>query len=119
MTRSAPSEQGSAAVSAALLPITRSYAVVWSSGGEVGSGRLDPFPDRLELCGREPTFSIAFSELLGAVIARSKGDRLRGLPVLVLRGRGGTSLRIASLEGPGRLHELAQHVERAGLAVAR
>jgi hypothetical protein len=118
MARSAPSEQGSAAASAALLPVERSYAVVWSSGAEIRSGRLDPFADRFELCGRERSFSIPFSELLGAAIARGRGERLRGLPVLVLRPIGGGSVRIATLEGAGVLHELAQHVERAGLAVA-
>ncbi len=118
MAPSAPSEQGSAAVSAALPPAKRSYAVVWSRGDEIGSGRLDPFADRFDLCGRERSFSIRFSELLGAAIARGQGERLRGLPVLVLRPVSGVSVRIATLEGAGVLHELVQHVERAGLAVA-
>ncbi len=118
MARPAPSRQGSAADAAALLPARRSYAVVWSSGDEIGSGRLDPFADRFDLCGRERSFSIRFSELLGAAIARGQGERLRGLPVLVLRRTSGAAVRIATLEGAGVLHELAQHVERAGLAVA-
>jgi hypothetical protein len=118
MAPSGPSEHGSAAASAALPPGKRSYAVVWSRGDEIGSGRLDPFADRFDLCGRERSISIRFSEVLGAEIARRQGERLRGLPVLVLRQMSGAPVSIATLEGAGVLHELAQHVERAGLAVA-
>jgi hypothetical protein len=112
MAHSAPSGQGSAAASDPLVRAERSYAVVWSSGEEIGSGRLDPFPDRLDLWGRDHSLSIPFSELLGAAIARGQGDRLRGLPVLVLRRTVGAPVRIASFGGAGVLHELAQHVER-------
>jgi hypothetical protein len=118
MAAPAPSERSSAATTAALLPTRRSYAVLWSSGREIRTGRLDPYSDRLDLCGREQSFSIPFSVLRGAAIARGQGDRLRGLPVLVLRRIVGAPVRIASLEGPGVLHELAGHVERAGLVVA-
>ena len=96
----------------------RSYAVIWSSGGDVGSGRLEPLPDRFELYGRNRPFSILFSEMVGASIARSDADRLRGLPVLMLLSRGGAPIRIASLEGAGVLYELVQYVERAGLVAA-
>ena len=118
MAAPAPSERRSVAHTAALLPATRSYAVLWSSGRDIRTGRLDPHSDRLDLCGRERSFSIPFSNLRSAAIARGQGDRLRGLPVLVLRRIVGAPIRIASLEGPGVLHELAAHVERAGLVVA-
>jgi hypothetical protein len=119
MSTSARSEQNGADPTAALLPVKRSYAVVWSSGGDdVESGRLDPFDDRFDLCGRGRSLSIPLAGLLSAAIARGRGERLRGLPVLVLRQRSGALVRIASLEGAGALHELAGHVERAGLAVA-
>ena len=96
----------------------RSYAVVWSNGQELRSGRLEPRADRFELHGRDSRFSILFSDLTCASIARSEADRLRGLAVLLLRRDDCAPVRIASLEGPGVLHELAQHVERAGLTVA-
>jgi hypothetical protein len=96
----------------------RSYAVVWSRGQEQGSGRLEPHDDRFELHGRDAGFSILFSDLAGASIARGHADRLRGLAVLLLRRHDSAPVRIASLDGPGVLHELAEHVERAGLAVA-
>jgi hypothetical protein len=98
--------------------VKRSYAVVWSGDESAGSGRLDALEDRFELVGREHAFSIPFAAVTGAAIARRHGERLRGLPVLVLTLRSLGSIRIATLDGAGVLHELAQHVERAGLAVA-
>ena len=95
----------------------RSYAVVWSTDGGVGCGRLDSLADGFELCGRDCRLSIAFSELIRASISRGYQDRLHGLPVLALDVRGRTPVRIASLEGAGVLHELVDCVERAGLTV--
>jgi hypothetical protein len=95
-----------------------SYAVVWSDGDAVVSGRLEPQADRFELRGRDERLTIPFSGLAGASIARRHADRLRGLPVLALRLRDATTFRIASLEGAGALHELAHYVERSGLAIA-
>jgi hypothetical protein len=91
--------------------MARSYAVVWSDGDELGSGRLEACGDRFELHGRETRLSIPFSEVAGASIARRQVDRLRGLPVLLLRRGESGPVRIASLEGPGVLHELARYVE--------
>ncbi|HZQ64707.1 MAG TPA: hypothetical protein VFA66_05740 [Gaiellaceae bacterium] len=92
-------------------PAVRSaYAVLWS--GERGSisGRLEPLADRFELSGREERVSIPYAEVVSAAIDRRNGERLQGLPVLVLRLRGRTDpLRIASMEGAGVLHELARH----------
>jgi hypothetical protein len=95
----------------------RTYAVVWCTGGDVGSGRLDRHDDRFELHGRDRRLSIPFSGLVGAAIARGQKDRLRGLPVLALDIEGGPSVRIASLEGPAVLHELADRVAESGLKV--
>lgn len=96
----------------------RTYAVVWSDSGGAVSGRLEPRADRFELYGRDRRCSIPFSELVSASIARGHADRLHGLPVLVLQPCHGSVIRIASLEGAGVLHELAQQVERAGLPLA-
>jgi len=95
-----------------------SYAVVWRDDGGVGSGRLEPRAESFELSGRGRSLSILFSGLTGASIARAPAERLRGLPVLRLLTRGGAAISVASLEGPGVLHELAEHVERSGLRVA-
>lgn len=97
--------------------MSRRYAVVWSIGSRTVSGRLEVGVDRFELCGRNERVSIPFAELADAKIARRQADRLRGLPVLLLRRRDGAPVRIASLQGAGILHELVQHTERAGLTV--
>jgi hypothetical protein len=96
----------------------RNYAVVWSRNGDTRCGRLEPFPDRFELHGRERRLAVPFAELRGGSIARRPAERLLGMPVLVLDWREGPPLRIASLEGPGFLHELADRVEHAGRHVA-
>jgi hypothetical protein len=94
--------------------VKKSYAVVWSTGQGVNSGRLEPEDDRFELVGRDHRLSIEFAGLAGVEIARRQSDRLRGLPVLVLRLREGEEVRVASLEGAGVLRDLVDHVEHAG-----
>jgi len=89
----------------------QSYAVLWSRDEEIQTGRLDRFADRLELRGRDRTDSISLSEIVGAAISRLSQERLRGLPVLVLTEDGGSTTRIASLEGAGVLRELLQGIE--------
>lgn len=89
------------------------YAVLWCGEGEVESGRLEPLADRFEVRGRSGGLSIPFADVSGATIARGREQRLRGLPVLALVLRDGARLRIASLEGAGALHELAERVGRA------
>jgi hypothetical protein len=93
------------------------YAVVWSSNGDSSSGRLELFGDRFELHGRNRRVAIRFEDLTSVSIARGRGDRLIGLPVLALSQRGGPPLRIASLEGAGSLHEVVERIERSGRAV--
>lgn len=96
----------------------RSYAVVWSTGLGVGSGRLDSFDDGFELHGRDGSLSIPFAGLARASIRRGRHERLRGLPVLELEATTGEPVRIASLEGTAALLELADRIAGAGLSVA-
>jgi hypothetical protein len=96
----------------------QNYAVAWSSNGTPRAGRLEPFADRFELFGRERRISIRFTDLAAASIVRGRTERLLGLPVLALSLRDGAAIRIASLEGAGFLHELADRIERAGRPVA-
>jgi hypothetical protein len=91
------------------------YAVLWCSADAVEPGRLELTPGGFELRGRGAAVSVLFADLRAAAIARGRGDRLRGLPVLALHTHAGAYLRIASLEGSGVLHELAERIERAGL----
>jgi len=95
-----------------------SYAVIWRDDGGVRSGCLKPRDDSFELSARGRSLSIMFSGLAGASIGRAPAERLRGLPVLCLLTCGGAAISVASLEGPGVLRELAEHVERSGLSVA-
>jgi len=95
--------------------VKRSYAVVWSNGAGVDSGRLEPGIDRLQLVGRDDLVSILYSDLADVTIARGQDDRLRGLPVLLLLKRTGSELKVASLEGAAVLHELMEHIVETGL----
>jgi hypothetical protein len=88
----------------------RSYAVLWAVCDDVWTGRLEPYGDRFELRGAEVLSTVPFASVVHAAIARGPTDRLRGLPVLRLELRGGTRVSIASLEGAGTLHELADRV---------
>jgi hypothetical protein len=98
--------------------VKRSYAVVWSSQEGVDSGRLEPGDGGFELVGRDHVLSIGFPELADVAIARGNGERLRGLPVLVLRRLHRSEVRIASLEGAAVLHELMEHALQTGVTVA-
>jgi hypothetical protein len=95
----------------------RSYAVVWENGAGVDSGRLELGLDALQLVGREHLLSVPYAGLADVRIARGPQERIRGLPVLVLRRPEG-DIRVASLEGAGILHELTEHIVHAGLTGA-
>jgi hypothetical protein len=92
------------------------HAVIWSVDGARGAGRLEPFADRFELVGRHRRLTLPFTDLTGVAIGRGHGDRLLGMPVLVIQRRSGSTVRIAALEGPGLLHDLAARVEHGHAA---
>jgi hypothetical protein len=98
--------------------VRRNYAVLWCNGAGVVSGRLEPGVDNLQLIGRGHLLAIPFAELTDVAIARDSEDRIRGLPVLVLRRHDGGDVRIASLEGAAVLHELMEHIVQTGLTAA-
>ncbi len=98
--------------------MSSSYAVVWSTAVDTGSGRLDALDGGFALQGRKRELSISFTDMTRASIRRGPRDRLRGLPVLVLELARGGSVVIASLEGTAVLHELADRIELTGPAVA-
>lgn len=96
----------------------RRYAVTWSQDGLLDSGRLETYGDRLELHGRSAVTVMPFTAVDTVAIERGPADRLHGLPVLTLRLDEGSVVRIASLEGPGVLHELSALVEQRALTAA-
>jgi hypothetical protein len=99
------------------------YAVVWSEdGGPPNAGSLEVADGRITLAGRasaqlERSLSLPYHDLAEARLERLYADRLSGRPTLVLRLRGGPVLRVASMEGGGALHELADRIAAARPAV--
>jgi hypothetical protein len=95
------------------------YAVVWSeNGGPLYAGRLELADRCVRLAGRagqawESDRALFYEELAGVRVERRLQARLSGRPTLVLERRNGGGLRIASVEGPGSLHELAERLEAA------
>ncbi|HEY6067697.1 MAG TPA: hypothetical protein VIU81_03315 [Gaiellaceae bacterium] len=88
------------------------YAVLWNGCEGEATGRLSVLADRFELTSGERRVVVRFADLVDVTIGRKQADRLRGLPVLWLRHRDGRALRLASLQGPGILHELSRLVAR-------
>lgn len=86
------------------------YAVLWSeNGGAPHAGRLDLGPVVLSLAGR-PGRELSYDEVADVRIDRRPAHRLAGRPTLVVESRAGDSFRIASLDGAGTLHELAERL---------
>jgi hypothetical protein len=91
-----------------------SYAVVWNEDdGSAHAGRLELAGGTVELTGvalgrREAHRTIPNEQLANAHIERARSSRLVGLPTVVLDLRAGGRLRIASIQGPGSLTELAE-----------
>lgn len=89
------------------------YAVVWSeNGGRPHPGRLELGTTVLCLAGA-PERALAYDDVADVRIDRRPTLRLAGRPTLVIESRAGDSLRIASLDGAGTLHELAERLHSA------
>ena len=95
-----------------------SYAVLWASGGEVLAGRLEIEPDGFALRTAGSRRSVRFVDVESASIERAAEDRLRGLPTLRLRDCFGLDVRVASLDRPGTLQELARRAVVGGITRA-
>jgi hypothetical protein len=97
----------------------RAYAVAWRRGDEVTvSGALRAGREGLHLLGRSGAVDIPFAAIARLSIERSRIQRLRGLPAISLALAHGETVRIASLEGAGALHEIAAIAQRAGVRSA-
>jgi hypothetical protein len=79
------------------------------------SGGLRADGDGLHLLGRTGVLDVSFSEIACLSIERARRQRLRGLPAIVLQLVRGETLRLASLEGVGALHEIVALAQRAGV----
>ena len=86
------------------------YAVVWRENeGDAYAGQLSLAGDCVVLSGaasgaRESERRLRLEELSDARLER------RGGPLLVLLGPNGSRVEVASLEGVGALHELAEQI---------
>jgi len=89
------------------------YAVVWSeNGGAPRAGMLEVACGFLRLAGR-PGRELSYDDVADLRIDRRPGLRLAGRPTLVIESRAGDSFRVASLDGAGTLHELAERLQSA------
>jgi hypothetical protein len=93
-------------------------AILWAVHGRLHSGSLESRFDRLELRSRGRTLSIPFTSISRSGIERGPSSRINGLPVLSLRLRDESVVRIASLQGAGVLHELASELASARVSPA-
>jgi len=94
-----------------------SYAVIWQQAGQPSvTGRLEFVDGWIVLSGRplggSPTrCSVALDEVADVHLERSRDAQGgRGRRLLVVGGTNGTRIEVASLEGPGALHELADEL---------
>jgi hypothetical protein len=89
------------------------YAVVWSeNGGAPRVGRLELGGSFLRL-GGNPSRELAYDDVANVRIDRRPALRLAGRPTLVIDSLAGDSLRVASFDGAGALHELTERLEAA------
>lgn len=88
--------------------------VVWKLHGLTTPGRVEVAGGRLELTSRGRSFGFPLGSVSAFMIERSPARRLRGLPVLSLELVGGDTVTVASMGGPGSLHDLAAAVGQAG-----
>jgi hypothetical protein len=95
-----------------------SYAVVWQRNGEDAvSGGLRCDRHGLHFSGRQ-SLHVPLAHIRQLSIRRGPAERLRGLPVIALLLAEGKTLRVASLEGIGALHELASALQRATIPLS-
>ena len=89
---------------------TVAYAVVWSENDDgPRAGSLALGSDSLRF-GGSPARELTYEEVAGARIDRRSAFRLAGRPTLVIESRAGDRFRVASLDGAGTLHELAERL---------
>jgi len=95
------------------------YAVVWRENeGSNYSGRLELQASGIVLSGsnaglQRAVWALDFDDLIALHLERRVVARQMTQPTLVLVTRSGDRIEIASLEGLGVLHEVAERVESA------
>jgi hypothetical protein len=87
------------------------FPVLWTLNGTPCTGLAEVGGQRIVLTSRHRSLSFPLEAIGQLDVLRSAADRLRGLPVLALSLAGGEVVRVASLGGPGSLHELTEAVD--------
>jgi hypothetical protein len=98
-----------------------SLPVMWSEDGAPAQpGRLDLSESVLRLAGGSRTIAqgreLELREIARAYIGRAPWERIGGRMTLVLELEGGRILRIAGVERPGAIRELADQILRVAPA---
>jgi hypothetical protein len=98
-----------------------SIPVIWvEDNGAPRAGRLDVTPSGLRLDGgsrdSRRTIDLAFGEIASFRIGRQSAERIAGRQAVVLTLARGGSLSFVGFDRPGAVHELAEHLERGGVA---
>jgi hypothetical protein len=92
----------------------KTFPVIWALHDRTHTGKLEVSEDRLELTSRDHTLSFPGDSVTHYAVERRADARIRGLPAITVRLAGGETVRIASLGGPGSLHEIAAMVAAPG-----
>jgi len=87
--------------------MSRTFPVLWTMGEDPVTGMLRLEQGRITLVARERTLSFPVDVVSQIEVLREPAQRLRRMPVIALEMSSGASVRIASLGGPGSMHELA------------
>jgi hypothetical protein len=91
-----------------LSEMRKTFPIVWALHDRTHTGKFEAFKERLELSSRGYTLSFPRSSVTHFMIERGAGKRIRGLSAITIRLAGGEVVQIASLGGPGSLHEIAE-----------
>lgn len=87
------------------------YAVVWSENdGTPRAGRLELEGGYVRFVG-SPMREVSYADIADVRIDRRPKCRLAGRPTLVIESSSGDSIRVASLDRAGTLHELAERLQ--------
>ena len=85
----------------------KTFPVIWTLQGDIHTGQLEVTKERVVLTSRRYTFGFPHDSVVHSVVERGAESRIRGLVPVTIRLAGEQVLRIASLGGPGSLHEIA------------
>lgn len=96
--------------------MAQTYAAVWQRDGLARRvGKLVVDREALRFDGAQPGTAdggdrVEAGEILCVAVERSGAGRLDGLPTVVVTLRDGAAVRVASLDSPGTVSEIARRI---------